>query len=149
MKAQSQNAKSYAEKLKDPRWQKKRLELLELSDWSCSLCQSKESTLHVHHHQYLNGREPWEYESDQLEVLCEKCHQEEHEDHDILLDVISRLPIDGMKWIDRKKAAYLIAGVLGLEKFDPKDASQKSWFYAGLQVQDLVDDLFQDFLKEL
>ena len=97
----------------------------------------------------MNGREPWEYESDQLEVLCEKCHQEEHEDHDILLDVISRLPIDGMKWIDRKKAAYLIAGVLGLEKFDPKDASQKSWFYAGLQVQDLVDDLFQDFLKEL
>jgi hypothetical protein len=149
MKSLSKNTKSYAEKLKDPRWQKKRLESLELADWECSVCQSKESTLHVHHHQYLKGREPWEYESDQLEVLCEDCHKEEHEEHDVLIDVISRLPIDGIKWIDRKKAAYLIAGVLGLENFYPEDILQKSWFHAGLQVQGLVDELFKEYLKEL
>jgi len=30
--------KTYAEKLKDPRWQKKRLERLDLAEWECEIC---------------------------------------------------------------------------------------------------------------
>jgi len=30
--------KTYGEKLKDPRWQKKRLGLLEKADWTCLFC---------------------------------------------------------------------------------------------------------------
>lgn len=141
-------AKSYSEKLKDPRWQKKRLEVLDLSGWACAICQCEESTLHVHHKQYLKGREPWEYDADQLEVLCESCHKEDHESDDILMDVISRLPIDGGKHIDRKKATYLIAGVLGIDISFP-DVSKKAWFYAGLRVQDKVDALLQEFAEEI
>lgn len=141
-------AKSYSEKLKDPRWQKKRLEVLEVAEWSCALCQDSESTLHVHHKQYIKGREPWEYDDNQLVVLCESCHHEEHQGEDILMDVISRLPLDGMKWIDRNKAAFLIAGVMGLENFEFSDVSKKAWFYAGLRVQDQVDELFQEFIGE-
>ena len=65
---------SYAELLKDPRWQKKRLEVLNEAGWQCRYCSSGERTLNVHHKRYRAGAKPWEYESDELEVLCEMCH---------------------------------------------------------------------------
>jgi hypothetical protein len=67
---------SYADLLKDPRWQKKRLEVLESNGWACEACGSATKTLHVHHPKYKNGSMPWEYEKDELEVLCEDCHAE-------------------------------------------------------------------------
>ena len=149
MKANNAKAKSYSDKMKDPRWQKKRLEVLDSAEWACACCQDSESTLHVHHKQYLKGREPWEYDNDQLDVLCEDCHKDVHDSKDILLDVISRLPLDGMKWIDREKAAYLIAGVMGLDDFDFPDISKKAWFYAGLRVQKNVDAIVEEFFGEL
>ncbi len=68
---------TYSEKLKDPRWQKKRLEILEAADWKCQFppCESpKTETLHVHHRLYLRGRMPWEYAPWCYEVLCDHCH---------------------------------------------------------------------------
>lgn len=65
------------------------------------------------------------------------------------MNVISRLPLEGMKWIDREKAAYLIAGVLGLDSISFPDVSKKAWFYAGLRVQDQVDEIFQEFIGEM
>lgn len=65
----------YAAKLKDPRWQKKRLEILNRDEWACRLCGDTENTLHVHHRYYLPKHEPWEYEDDALETLCMDCHQ--------------------------------------------------------------------------
>lgn len=138
----------YFQKLLDPRWQRKRLESLEASEWRCEICMDKSRTLHVHHKQYIKGREPWEYEADQLSVLCDVCHSEQHSTDDGLIDVVSRLPIDGMKWIDRRKAACLLAGVLGLEDFNPKDQIEKAWFYAGLRVQDSADEFFEKFQRE-
>ena len=66
--------KSYYEQLKDPRWQKVRLEMLERWEWTCSVCQSKEKTLHVHHTYYEKGMAPWDYPQHSLKVLCEECH---------------------------------------------------------------------------
>jgi len=65
---------TYAEKLKDPRWQKKRLEVLEASKWMCDDCGDTKSTLSVHHTYYEFKREPWEYGLDTLMCLCEDCH---------------------------------------------------------------------------
>ena len=39
----------YSEKLRDPRWQKRRLEILERDAWQCQACLSTAKTLHVHH----------------------------------------------------------------------------------------------------
>lgn len=64
----------YFEKLKDPRWQKKRLEIFERDGWRCKECYSKEKTLHVHHLFYLKGKEPWEIPNGFLITLCEDCH---------------------------------------------------------------------------
>ena len=68
----------YSDLLKDPRWQKKRLEIFELDRWTCRHCRSKERTLNVHHIQYTVGKKPWEYENDKLITLCEICHKEAH-----------------------------------------------------------------------
>lgn len=66
---------SYAEKLKDPRWQRKRLEVFERAKFTCEECSGTDKTLHVHHKRYIRGREPWEYEDKvDLACLCEDCH---------------------------------------------------------------------------
>jgi hypothetical protein len=69
---------TYAEKLLDPRWQKKRLEVLERDKWSCRNCYDSKNTLHVHHLYYENNRDPWGYELSSLVTLCESCHKNEH-----------------------------------------------------------------------
>lgn len=69
---------NYWDQLKDPRWQKKRLERLSAEGWQCMNCCDKTETLHVHHKRYVNGRAPWEYEDVELDVLCDGCHKYAH-----------------------------------------------------------------------
>lgn len=69
---------TYAEKLKDPRWQKKRLEVLQRDNFTCVYCGDTETTLHVHHPYYKKGASPWEYDHMDLMTLCEDCHKVEH-----------------------------------------------------------------------
>ncbi len=68
--------KTYAEKLKDPRWQKRRLQTLERDDWKCAVCQSGDKTLHVHHMAYT--KEPWDAKEYELITLCEVHHEMMH-----------------------------------------------------------------------
>jgi hypothetical protein len=70
------NKQAYSDKLKDPRWQKKRLEIFQRDDWQCQLCFSREHTLVVHHRWYESGYEPWDYPDDCLVTLCENCHEQ-------------------------------------------------------------------------
>ncbi len=72
--------KKYSEKLLDPRWQKKRLEILERDRFKCVLCSDGKSTIHVHHIRYENGLDPWDYSNDSLITLCEHCHGSVHSD---------------------------------------------------------------------
>lgn len=69
---------TYKELLLDPRWQRKRLEVLEAAGWRCEYCMDGENTLHVHHNRYVKGRKPWEYERSELRALCADCHEEHH-----------------------------------------------------------------------
>ncbi|HQR20070.1 MAG TPA: hypothetical protein PKV98_04345 [Burkholderiaceae bacterium] len=70
------SGKTYYEKLKDPRWQKRRLDILARDEWMCQACYDAESTLHVHHIAYRKGAEPWEYPDHMLVTLCEECHED-------------------------------------------------------------------------
>jgi hypothetical protein len=69
---------NYSAQYKDPRWQKKRLEILERDRFQCSRCKDKDSTLHVHHIGYIKGKKVWDYRDNQLATLCESCHEEIH-----------------------------------------------------------------------
>lgn len=84
-------AKSYTEKLKDPRWQKRRLEVLEAAGWACSECGVSDKTLHVHHGCYRKWADPWDYEDEQLHVLCVDCHSKCEVEKAAMEDSISRL----------------------------------------------------------
>jgi hypothetical protein len=69
---------NYSEKLKDPRWQKKRLEIFERDEFTCRICRNDKETLHAHHRFYQDGVEPWDYPDDVIITLCETCHAEVH-----------------------------------------------------------------------
>lgn len=71
------NKQNYIEKLKDPRWQKIRLQVFERDGWKCQNCDSKDNTLCVHHKYYIKNAEPWEYPLEALATLCLDCHEEE------------------------------------------------------------------------
>lgn len=81
---------AYATKLLDPRWQKKRLEILNRDEWACRICFDSKSTLHVHHRRYEYGKEPWDYPDEWLVTLCADCHEAEGPLMREMLESISR-----------------------------------------------------------
>lgn len=92
--------KTYSQLLKDPRWQKKRLDILNRDEFTCQMCGSTESTLHIHHITYHSGN-PWEISDDLLITLCADCHEHETEavKHEIY-ELIKTLKGSGMISID-------------------------------------------------
>ena len=74
------SSKTYAELLKDPRWQKKRLVILERDGWKCRFCGEAKEALSVHHCFYYSTYKPWEYPDKSLITLCESCHGSEKEE---------------------------------------------------------------------
>lgn len=74
---------SYYDQLRSPYWQKKRLEILERDNFSCTYCGRDESLLDgdgeqliVDHGYYdqTKKRAPWEYEVETLYTLCSRCN---------------------------------------------------------------------------
>lgn len=65
---------NYSDKLKDPRWQRRRLEVLQKADFRCEFCGASDKTIHVHHLKYTG--EPWDAPLDDLEALCDEHHKQ-------------------------------------------------------------------------
>jgi len=102
--------KSYSDLLKDPRWQKKRLEIMKRDKFKCKLCGDEGTTLQVHHKEYISGNKPWEYGNQLLVTLCEHCHMEVE---DLKLDCpdfcISDIKIIKSKdWTGDRRITYII-----------------------------------------
>lgn len=85
------NNKKYHELLKDPRWQKKRLEIMQRDGFKCCMCGGEKSTLNVHHKYYIFEREPWNYPDNLLVTLCESCHESEEDFKEVQKDFIKVL----------------------------------------------------------
>jgi hypothetical protein len=137
-KAQS----AYSELLKDPRWQRKRLEILQRDNWTCQWCGDKESTLHVHHKDYESGKAPWEYEDSWLMTVCEDCHQVEYESrrvdeqaliHNLRLAGVKALSVNHIAASVPKnltpKAASHLAYIVGLFMQNQEFQKMVSAFY--------------------
>jgi hypothetical protein len=91
--------KSYGELLKDPRWQRRRLEILNRANFACESCDAADRTLHVHHRIYRKGAMPWEYEDYELIALCESCHAVEHELRARLNEAIAIIPVEYLEYV--------------------------------------------------
>jgi len=63
---------NYLEKLKSPKWQKKRLEVLSRDNFTCCTCGDNQTELHVHHLKYT--KEPYDSPLEDLQTLCKHCH---------------------------------------------------------------------------
>jgi hypothetical protein len=146
--------KSYYEKLRDPRWQKKRLEVMEFNEFSCEVCGDNSTTLNVHHKEYFKDQEPWEYAVRQLACICENCHEETHDQLDLLKWVCSYALLDGPG--NRTELAYLLAGYIGIPYEGVLSVScmndnrtLRNPYKAGVQAQEISSDgVMADYLKE-
>ncbi len=91
----------YSDKLKDPKWQKKRLEVMERAEFTCEECGDKENTLNVHHGYYKWGNEPWEYANETLKCLCEDCHKKYQVVLSDIKEAISHLKLGELEGLRR------------------------------------------------
>lgn len=63
------------------RWNKFRIEVIELDGGVCVRCgrgPNDGAVLQVHHKKYINGKLPWDYPYKLCETLCKGCHAAEH-----------------------------------------------------------------------
>lgn len=78
----------YGELLKNPKWQRKRLEILQRDEWKCQECSSEYTELHVHHIEYKDFLLPWQYNDSDLITLCKKCHSKKHTQKKIPISIV-------------------------------------------------------------
>lgn len=83
--------KSYYELLKHPKWQEKRLKIMERFGFQCENCGEKEVTLNVHHGYYEKGLSPWDYPDNSLYSLCENCHENAEKSKIFINRIIGKL----------------------------------------------------------
>jgi len=74
---------TYAEKLKDKRWEEKRFKALKKAKHTCKICKSTSRTLHIHHLKYHTSGDPWKSPFKDLICICDICHRVIHKtEHD-------------------------------------------------------------------
>ncbi|SRR6266496_2207441 len=89
---------SYGTVRRHPKWQKRRLEIMQRDSWTCASCHGDDVPLNVHHRRYIRGRKPWEYCDKDLITLCDDCHGKTHE----ICDGYKTLTTEGkIKLLDR------------------------------------------------
>lgn len=102
----------YAEKLRDPRWQKKRLEVMNRDQFTCQICFDDKKTLNVHHLYYRRGCEPWDYDASELITLCHECHEFETENRSAAEEqLLEALKVRGVFSVSIEELAQSIAGM--------------------------------------
>jgi len=82
---------AYTDQLKHPKWQRRRLEIMQRDGFACKRCSADDKTLNVHHKLYHSGAAPWEYADDELVTLCEDCHEAEHKETFTRAEVVALL----------------------------------------------------------
>ena len=67
----------YNRLLEDKRWKEFRLKVLSERGNKCECCGGTD-VLQIHHTFYMRGKMPWEYDINDMRVLCKRCHQRIH-----------------------------------------------------------------------
>lgn len=67
----------YNEQLKDEKWKAFRSFIFIVRGCKCEMCGAT-GKLQIHHPDYIKGRKAWEYNCNEVIVLCEGCHRKAH-----------------------------------------------------------------------
>lgn len=141
----------YLRKLRDPRWQRKRLEIMQRDQFTCQLCDATEETLNVHHNYYTQGAEPWEYPETALVTLCETCHSEETEnrrsEEALLLDVCRKL---GLHASGLNGIAIALHGLGDYSHFGEHWEYELTWMIRNFwELREVMDPLRAEAFRKL
>ena len=101
----------YSEQRQDPRWQMRRLKIMERDGAKCRDCNDGTKMLNVHHRYYVSGRMVWEYPDFCLVTLCEKCHKDRHD--------IDRTEPDAPPWAKYDEWEAVANALIGPEADSP------------------------------
>jgi hypothetical protein len=71
----NKNQSSFTQKFHDPRWIKKRTELLHAYDFTCVKCGAANGHALVHRIKHVPHLDPWNYPDHLLQVLCRDCQK--------------------------------------------------------------------------
>ncbi len=117
---------------------------MERDDFTCKKCGDVESTLHVHHKFYVFGREPWEYENDELITLCWECHEEEGWDKESFMGFVHMCLKEGLTY--GNLAQYMSGIAPPLEGISVDDRVRYGSFCSGnleilLSTKDMIDKI--------
>ena len=83
---------TYQDQLRDPRWQRKRLQILSAADFKCEDCGDASTELNIHHSAYLKGQPAWEHPDELLHCLCRPCHKTRQEvEESLKIEMMKRL----------------------------------------------------------
>jgi phage terminase large subunit GpA-like protein len=140
---------AYSDKLKSPKWQKKRLQILNRDRFTCKLCKDTETTLHVHHKYYVDNCEPWEYPNTALVTLCEHCHKVVEDQKDEIEEFEEVKIIKSDNWTTGKRIMYLANSRTGLTSMEiyGKDDQFIVGFNLTISLQTELIKLFKYALK--
>jgi hypothetical protein len=126
------SARSYGDKLRDPKWQRVRLSVMERDGFACRDCGDDKSQLHVHHCFYEKG-DPWETGAEFLLTLCESCHEmrgfQESDAKRMLGQILAKIKVrEGIGTNDLSLFVESMAGVATATDYDrPMMTSACEW----------------------
>lgn len=86
----------YKEQIKSPKWQRRRLEILQRDDFTCQICGCKDKMLHVHHTAYERNKMIWEYPDEMLITMCNECHSLEHNMDNLITKLLHMIKTRGV-----------------------------------------------------
>lgn len=136
----------YSTKLKSPKWQRKRLEIFQRDNFTCTSCGESDETLHVHHEKYV-GANPWDTPSEFLKTVCHQCHGLIEQIKNSFEPGITILKIDAVHFRDDKNRWARVCTLSNGDKVLTFFLDDKYWWGPRFINESFVR--FHKFLSEL
>jgi 5-methylcytosine-specific restriction endonuclease McrA len=101
---------TYAEQLKDRRWNIKRTEILLRDNFQCQQtgCGLNGEGMEIHHLDYFPGLRAWEYPNDMLITLCHDHHKLEQDRQELERHLSTTLKMKGFLFKDLLALSSLV-----------------------------------------
>jgi hypothetical protein len=129
---------TYQDQIKSPKWQKKRLEVMEINRFKCEECQCEDTQLNVHHTYYRKGHKIWEYDNVELRCLCEDCHKKTHELNENILASLGVLEVISTMGSKEQVLGY-IHGMLSSSDVENPSESYMEGYIQGTSNVDISE----------